>query len=335
MFRQNIKVSSTRLPVLDLLRVIAMFFVMLMHSPVTGDPKDKPAVFFLKSFIASGAVPLFFLLSGYLGARKINDRGVSIGCYAKEKLHTLVIPFLFWNALVLSLVFLAKAIGLDSVSRSSGAYFDVEPTVSSIASALLGIGRPPIVYQFWFLRDLIVVTLVSFVICRYIPRIPLLPWLLFFIPIPMASSMGYFLLGYTIQPYFSTSQYFVGQSLGSYCIAWILLGCGTIVMWTSIPFPLQQIGSTTFILFLSLLLSRFALGQRLAVLGSSTFLVYAIHEPMQTFIAKIWLAHGWPLYGSLFSFLLIPIVVLPLCILAYYFIRRLLPWLLPYVTGGR
>ena len=327
--------SSPRQAVLDLLRVIAMFFVMLMHSPVTGDPRNESVVFFLKSFLASGAVPLFFMLSGYLGARKINDRGVNIGSYAGEKLRTLVIPFLFWNALVLSLVFLAKALGVDSLFRSSGAYFDVEPTLSSMASAFFGIGRSPIVYQFWFLRDLIVVSVVSFAVCRYLPRIPLLPWLLFFIPVPMAHSLGYFLLGYTLQPSLPTSPYLVGQSLGSYCVAWILLGCWTLLMGTSIPYPLQQIGSAAFIFFLTLLLSRLALGQRLAVLGSSTFLIYAIHEPMQTIMAKIWLEQGWPLYGSLFCFLLIPFVVFPTCILAYYFLRRLSPGLLPYMTGGR
>jgi hypothetical protein len=65
------------------------------------------------------------------------------------------------------------------------------------------------------------------------------------------------------------------------------------------------------------------------------FLVYAIHEPTQTIMAKIWLARGWPWYGSLLCFLLIPLVVFPTCILAYSWLRRWTPRLLLYVTGGR
>lgn len=328
-------VRSPRLPALDLLRVVAMFFVMLIHSPVTGDPQDRPVLYFVKDFLAGGAVPAFFLLSGYLGAKKIRDPGVSAGVYVREKLRTLVLPFVLWNGLTLSLVFLAKALHVDSISRSSGAYFDVEPTLSSMAAALFGVGRSPIAYQFWFVRDLIIVSVVSLVVCRVLPRIPLLPWLLFFIPVPMAGSMGYFLLGVAIQLHVSTWRGLGGTSLGLYCAAWILVGLATVMRGTPIPYPLQQIGSAAFLFFVALLLSRVAWGQRLAALGSSTFIVYALHEPIQTLMAKIWLMRAWPWYGSFLCFLLIPLVVFPVCVLVYALLRRWSPRLLQVLTGGR
>ena len=329
------QVDTTHLRSLDILRVIAIFFVMLIHSTVSGDVKDRSGIFFLVRFLEFGAVPVFFLLSGYLGARKINSKDVSAYRYAKDKYHTLIVPFLFWNALVLSLVFIAKLAGLHHIINGNGAYFDVKPTFTSIASALFGIGRSPIVYQFWFLRDLIVVSAASFVACRYLPRIPLLSWLLFFIPVPMASSMGYYLLGYNLQTYLPVSKFPSPKLSGIYCTVWILLGWGVKSTGTQIPYPLLQIGSAAFLFFFALMLYHFTWGKQLAAIGTSTFIVYAMHEPMQTIISKAWQAQGWPGYGSLFGLFLIPIIVFPLCVLVYFTVKRLCPFMLQYMTGGR
>jgi len=331
--------NTTRLPVPDLARVIAVILVTLCHCPVTGSDENMPAALLVRGFhfLGDGVPPLFFLLSGYLGASKINDRTIRMGRYAAGKLRTLAVPFLFWNALLLSLVFLARALGIEALTRSGGAYFDVKSTLSSVASAWLGIGRAPIVYQFWFLRDLIVVSILGIVVCRALARIPLLLLLLLLlaIPVPMARSMGCFLLGYSIKPHGRVLQSLAWQLLLGYCLAWILLGWGISMEWIAVPTLLQHIGSAAFLFCLAALFCRCALGRRLAVLGSASFFVYAAHEPTQTLLAKIWLMRGWPWFGSVFYFLFIPSVVFASCILVYHGLRRSAPGLLPYVTGGR
>ena len=327
--------SNKRIVTLDLDRIVAMIFVMFIHSPINADPKDNPAMFFLKGFIACGAVPTFFLLSGYLSAGKINSPTLGMGAYVGGRFRALIIPFLFWNTLVLLLVFAAKNMGLNTFARGSGAYFDVQPTFTSIASALFGIGRSPIVYQFWFLRDLIVVSLFAPVICRCLPHLPLLPWLLFFVPLPLASSLGFFLLGYQLQAIFPDVPNPKLPASALFCFAWILLGWGLIWEWTSLPFLLQQLGSVFFIFHLAAMLAATRVGQRLSLIGPAVFLVYALHEPTQTIIAKASQAYGLPGYGGLVYFLLIPGIVFPACVLAYYALRRFCPFLLPYLTGGR
>jgi len=306
---------------------------------VTDSDEKLPALTLVKGFLflGYGVPPLYFLLSGYLGARKINDRTVRVGRYAKEKFRTLAVPFLFWNALLLFLIFLAKGLGIEALTRSSGAYFNVKPTLSSVASAWLGIGRRPIVYQFWFVRDLIVVSILGIVVCRTLPRIALLLLLLLLlvVPVPMARSMGCFLLGYFLKPHGHIWQSPAWQLLLAYCLAWILLGWGIFMQWIAMPTLLQHIGSAAFLFCLAALLCRFTLGRRLAALGSASFFVYAAHEPTQTLVAKIWLARGWPWHGSVFYFFVIPSMVFAACILAYHVLRRSAPGLLPYVTGGR
>jgi fucose 4-O-acetylase-like acetyltransferase len=120
--------APTRNIPLDLVRVISIFLVLSIHSPFEANIKSAAGFSFLRSwisFIAYGAVPVFFLLSGYLGARKIDSMSVSTREYIREKTHALVLPFLTWNAAVLLLVFLAKGMGWDSPFRGSGRYFDV------------------------------------------------------------------------------------------------------------------------------------------------------------------------------------------------------------------
>ncbi len=325
-----------RSQILDLIRVIAIFFVMVGHSPISEDLKQHSVIFFLTDFLANGAVPAFFMLSGYLGARKIDDQQVSFGAYIREKVHTLVIPFLFWNGLLLSLVLVAKHFGLEALRRGeSGGYFEVEPNFSSIASALFGIGRNPIVYQFWFLRDLIIISPISFLICRHFPRIPLLPWLLFLIPLQVVGSMGFFLLGYSLKGYAPTALSLTPRAMGRYCAVWILCGYGLVCGWTSIPYPFQKLGSAIFLLFLAQLFTGSKIGQWLAGFAGATFLIYAMHQPTQSIIAKIWQSLNWGCDGSLFAFFLIPILVFPMGVLLHSFLQQRRSCLLPYLTGGR
>lgn len=308
---------------------------MFIHSPVTGDIKSQPDVFILKSFLASGAVPVFFLLSGYLGGRKIQSSEFRFSGYAKEKLHTLVVPFLFWNFLTLSLVFAAKASGHASAWRGNGAYFDVELSAPSIISALCGIGRPPIVYQFWFVRDLIIVSFAAVVVCRLLPKIPLLPWLFFLIPFSISSSLAFYLVGDQLRTYLPPEKFPNVRSSTLYCLCWLLIGVATLLGFISIRSPLEEIGSASFILMLAVIFSATRFGRRIALLGPATFFIYATHEPLVTIVGRTWYILKFPLYGSSFCFLLIPAVVFSICTCAYLILNKTCPRIMAVATGGR
>jgi hypothetical protein len=199
----------------------------------------------------------------------------------------------------------------------------------------LGIGRTPIVYQFWFLRDLIIATFLAFFLCRHVPKIPLLPWLFFFIPLPVAASLGYYLLGYQLHSYLLPGKFPTVHVSFLYCACWLLMGIGVLVNMIVIPFPLQQIGSAAFIFMLAIIAAANSLTARLSILGSAVFFVYAAHEPLQTILSKSWQILHIPAYGTFLCFLLIPAVVFPLCVVTYRILRNLAPRLTAFVTGGR
>jgi surface polysaccharide O-acyltransferase-like enzyme len=280
--------SITRNVTLDLARVFAIFFVMFIHSPAKAEIISTPGVFFLKGFISCGAVPIFFMLSGFFGRSKIDSKTVTATHFIQDRARTLLLPFLLWNGAVILLVLFAKHMTFFSRLREGGTYFDVEPTVSSISCALLGIGRLPIVYQFWFLRDLMVVVMVAFFLCRCVPRIPLLPWLCFAIPLPMASSLGYYLLGYQLRSLLPPEKFPTFRSSALYCTCWLMIGVGVMAGIISIPNPLKEIGSASFIFMMAIMASTTSFAARLSTLGFAIFFVYAAHEPLQSFFAREW-----------------------------------------------
>ncbi|MFC1467315.1 acyltransferase family protein [Verrucomicrobiota bacterium] len=317
---------------IDLARVIGMIFVMLIHSPFSEE--NNLPHYLLKNYIAGGAVPLFFLMAGYFSTKNMNSSNIKTLDFLKKRFYTLILPFLFWNSAILLLVFIAKLSGISSSFTGEGAYFNVEKNLSSILSALFGIGRGPIVYQFWFLRDLIVVSVTAFLLRKWIVKIPFLAWVLFFIPLPFAKSMGYYLLGYSVAENPVKLQIKKGSCL-IFSIIWVGLGIGSFWGVITISAPLQQIGSALFIFLVAQILSDSSIGNRISTLGTAVFFMYATHEPLQTIIAKIWQKTALPGYGSLGCFLIIPVVTFFACWIGYIGVKKFTPRLLPILTGGR
>jgi len=326
--------NKTRIAALDLTRPIGMFFVMLIHSSFIENGNRSVAHFILKMHIGSGAVPMFFLLAGYLSARDMDSPEMKTSEFIAKKARRLIVPFLFWNVLLLVLVFAVKLSGASSALRGSGAYLDVAGSPTSILSALVGVGRFPIVYQFWFLRDLIVVSIACFLLRGLVSRIPFLPWMLLLAPLPMAGSMGFYLLGYSTRNVAPTDLPRQDSS-AFYCVLWIALGVGQFYSHMTIPPLIQRLGSAVFILMLSNALSHRSVGARLSAGGALIFFVYAAHEPLQTTMAKSWQLLNIPGFGSLWCFLVIPAVAYVVCWLVYRVLRRYAPRLMPFMTGDR
>lgn len=275
------------------------------------------------------------MLSGYFAAKSLHTENQRFASFARTKLNTLIIPFLFWNFFILAIVLVVKQSGIAEHFRGGGAYFDVELNPISIACAVLGINRDPIVYQFWFLRDLIVVSFVVFLLRQVIFRVPLLPWLMLLVPLPFASSLGYFLLGHSLRNLLPTENFPKTSSSLLFCLGWLAIGLGVHANWVNVPYPLHRIGSACFMFMISVALSSFKGTRGLALLGSATFFIFATHEPLQTILSKTWQIIGLPYYGSLFFYLTVFSMTLVMVLAGYFMLRRFAPGFLSMATGSR
>lgn len=310
-----------------------MIFVMLIHSFLNKESASTYPGFLLKQYIAAGAVPFFFLLSGFLSGKKLASREVTAQTYAKDRFTRLVVPFLIWNAGILALVFGLKFAGISNLIHGHGSYFDVEPTFQSISAALFGIGRAPIVYQFWFIRDLILVSIMALPLVRYCSSIPLLPWFFLLMPFPLALSLGYFLLGVRARQVFSLASLPASGNALIFSAIWLILG---FLMWNrsiQIPEIIVTLGSATFIMMFSLVVSRHIWSPDPAPAGSFIFFIYATHEPFQSLLSRLWGILGMPWGGSFFSFIFIPFITFVIFGCVFYILHRWLKKPLDIITG--
>src|ERR1035438_3657752 len=183
----NDEVSSR----IEILRFPLIVGVVFIHNYPTSVHMDHGSIgvthasalvefvrFFISQGVAIIAVPLFFLMSGYL---------FFLGGWSREKyvsklkrrIHTLLIPFLFWNIMTLVVFAIGESI---PQTKKYFAYTDWPPVHSfsllNYINALLGITvQHPISYQFWFIRDLMTLVILVPVIHFLLVRKSALPFI--------------------------------------------------------------------------------------------------------------------------------------------------------------
>ena len=163
------KYLSRKIEVLSFLSIILVLF---LHSSIGGkfdfwkitESAGIVNDIIMLSFpqgITRIAVPLFMLISGYLFFRNVERGGQIIHKY-KSRFYSLVIPYLFWELLwlviVMGVVFLGIKLGVTNESFKSTFFADNLKFDKDLIWTFL---RPLPVWQFWFLRDLICLIIIS------------------------------------------------------------------------------------------------------------------------------------------------------------------------------
>lgn len=135
--------------------------------------------FFIQDFISQGiarvAVPLFFLISGYLFFRNFKLNSEKLKHKYKSRFWSLAVPYVLWNTWGVVFLFL-----LQSVPASKQYFAEKLVSDYSIMDFANRILVDPIPYQLWFLRDLIIYVLVSPLIYLLVKKTGLLPVLVAF-----------------------------------------------------------------------------------------------------------------------------------------------------------
>lgn len=137
---------------LDVLRILACFFVVFMHTASDAlrcEAAQRPGWYALAaaSSLAFCAVPLFFMISGYLLTN--SPQTGDVGVLWKRRLPRLILPLAFWSLAHIAL----------TVIRSR------QWSIPSIARSVLDALQSPVNISFWFMYTLIALYLVSPVLC--------------------------------------------------------------------------------------------------------------------------------------------------------------------------
>ncbi len=345
--------------IINLLRFVLIVSVVFMHNYGTTIKIDGEAInvnnlnypifyttsLFFAKIIGGLRVPFFFMISGYFFFYKINFNEDIYKQKIKKRIKSLLIPYLYWNATCL--------LGFS--------LFDLEYNLVNVLRAFwnlveFGGWYFPAAYQFWFVRDLIVISLLSPLVYLYVKylKIPGLILLCFcwiyVIQIPYIGRQGlkmdavfFFSLG----AWFSLHRKILLEEFEKYKkISYVFFVLFTMAdLYTQMFYKyIPLIHQTNVLLGI---ISFFNLAKWIIVkkdisisksLSSASFFLFAIHEPWMLKNIKNYIFETFKPQSDLFLtflFFLIPAIVTGLCLGLFYLGMELIPTFMNIITGGR
>jgi peptidoglycan/LPS O-acetylase OafA/YrhL len=357
------KLDNTSIQRLQLLRfplIVGVIFIHAYSSTVAlstgqvGLLNVSPTVMFIRDFISQGmariSVPLFFLMSGYLFFRVGQFSLIEYVAKLKRRIHTLVIPYLFWNSLVLGFLAAAQLIPLAQPYFSGANQVVGDYTWIDYFEAFIGWRGYPISFQFWFIRDLMILVLctpVIYLIHKKAPYIFLgllgLCWVCDYEPIamPAIEGMMFFssgaILGLRRVSLFATDR--LGPLFSIIYIA--LLFVSTLTRGAPFNPYLHKagiiFGIVTVLYATKPVLKHERISKTLEILGMASFFIFAVHEPALKITRKI-IYRTITVDSSgqaLLIYLLLPLFIITIAMIAYRILSVTTPKLLSIITGGR
>ncbi len=354
---------------INFLRFPLIFGVVLMHSRLTdiaGSPitiDNYPFYYHLSlvltDILFSIRVPLFFFISGVLFFHNIEY--FTSQTYIKKiknRFHTIFLPYLFWSIVAL-LLYLSIEIMTPSVSLGSKkAILDYTPfdfirslwTVPSSQSTDI-VYDVPMVFQFWFLRDLMVAMILSplvFFSVKYFKHYFLIAlFVLAFLNIipdsPGFKALNFFF--FSFGAYLSIKKNNVIQTFDRFYslsgwLTLILTFCLYLSMgsdWYRPVYMLYALICMAFIFSFTAKKIKVEKWRPIPFLTVSVFFVYASHGFITSFCVKILpnllkIDKDWQLC---LLFISIPIFVVSLCVVIFHIARKYFPRFTAFITGGR
>ncbi|MBU0498922.1 MAG: acyltransferase [Gammaproteobacteria bacterium] len=300
--------------------------------------------------LARMAVPLFFLMAGYLFFANLELTRQGYLAKLRGRIWTLLVPFLFWNLLFLTIVLLAQASPVTQPYFGGGAKLLTDATPYRYLNAIFGLSGYPIAYHFWFIRDLMLLVLLAPVIAP-VMRYAALPfyvamyicWVGNLWPLVAPGAVGLLFFAAGAHLALKGESLFVFDRFGKLALIAYLPLLIADVIWYGTGFNVYihrtgLIVGILAVLYSTRLITRNErLTRWLVSLGGASFFVYAAHEPLLGVLRT--LAYRYvPLDGPLSPLLLylfIPVLVMALLALGHRLLGVHFPRALSWVSGGR
>lgn len=348
--RQSVLIEAMRFPLIVL--------VLLEHSVAKNlapmrRSLDSANVFhftteLISHHLCSIAVCWFFVFSGFLFFRSVKDGQVNGAWFAdkwKRRAHSLLFPYLFWNLFNILAILLVTA-----AFRKIGIPFSTDPLYSVERGPLFWFVTGPVDFPLWFVRDLIVMTLLTplyWFLCTKAPRFTL-------VLLAVVYLVSYLTGGTLLQAFaFFGAGAWMGirrTNMLAICrsirfpaaflalvlafLATSLYGDDLHQLFRLLFFPF---GMITFMNICDRLINRPKTRRNMLVLSQTVFFVYAAHEIyilgwVKGFLVRVFgatLPARWLIYFAA------PALTLVICLMLFWIFKRLTPHVLAFACGWR
>lgn len=352
--------SSIRLRLLNFPLIIGVVYIhaysaTIDHAGVSFGPEHLDYFTdFVRTLISQGlariAVPLFFLMSGYFFFLGFTWSWRGFGQKLAVRAKSLLLPYLFWTLSVVVTRFLGQCIPVVNAYFAGGDGLLADLSVYDLVNALLGLTRAPEAYHFWFIRDLMLLMLLSpliVVLLRYVAMpflgVVFFVWITATWPIYTPDVVG--VLFFSLGSYLAMKgeSLFLCDRYGKWFVLVYIPVLFADVIWYDAPFNVCLhrcgivIGLVAILFGSKFILTNERLKNILLWLGGSSFFVYAAHEPLLGIartVAFQFLPFNWP-YTVLLIYLLVPLAVVAVLVVVHTVLGAYVPGVLRVVTGGR
>lgn len=334
---------------------------------------------FFSVVIAGSAVPIFFIISGYLLFLKVEEYNKAVYVSKlRKRLHSLVIPYFSWILLFIlwTLIFKIGGILLHGKSWTGileffqeNGYLHMLWDCSVWAERITWLGiethnSGPILLPFWYMRDLIMMVIISPVIYLLIQKTKIIFIILllaiYVFDIRVSWMSGTFTCA---SLFFSLGAYFAVKKQDFTDVLWMwkkILCPVAVVLIVSQTYSGSAMGDETskmshplLVIFQSfaliLLASALCKYPKLyninKKLARTSFFIYALHPFILCYVITVFsklailadkvtpVSDSW--YVMTFNYLASPLVCVLFCIAIYWFLQKYLPSFLGMIVGER
>lgn len=346
--------SSSRLTLLRFPLIVGVVFVHAYGVPGGVGPSSW-GVEWVRNLVSQGlaaiAVPLFFMISGYLFFWGFTWSRAHYFSKLRSRVKTLLVPYLFWNAATLLFYIVVKAWPVTRGYFSGKSPLEIFGAYDYL-NVFLGLGGLPMAYPFWFIRDLMVLAVLAPIIYFMVNALPgpflavvFGGWLLEVWPvqIPNAVATVFFSLGACLAV--KHKNLFAWDTFGRYAA---LLYVPIVLLdahYNREPWFWPYLNKTGVLLGMVMVLSATKwvvktekLKAGLLWLSGVSFWVYALHEPV--LLAGIKQVAYRALCPSspgviLALYFAIPVAAILAAIVLHRILFRVAPGVTRVITGGR
>lgn len=342
--------------VLNVTRFLMSIFIVFLHAHTSvrmydyfGNlPLYQHIIYLFSIQFGNVSVPTFFIISGYLFFLGYQQTWKCYQRKIKKRFFSLLLPYFFWNALMLIAFYIAECIPSvqDLFNDSRKLLHDCNFFDFLDAFWIYNDSAGPILTQLWFVRNLIVLAVLSpiiYIFIRYAKIVGLAflgIWWIFAPGVPnLESSIFYFCLGayFSIYGKSLTGEIQKIAQLLFLLFPLILIG-DTLLDGTIIANYMHRIQVFTGVLFIIALVSVLIEKDKIrdiTFLSSSSFFLYVAHDPMLRFMRKFSIKYVD--YNSEFQMITLYFVTIVVNVsivyVIFWLLRKYMPGFLKWTTG--
>ena len=339
---------------IKLLSSLSIILVLYIHSGFHDYPHEILGMkfnHFLQSAISTQlgrcAVPMFYMISGYLFFQKVNSLG-DVFDKMKKRVKTLLVPYIIAALFFPMFLLLIEQIPFAAkMSNGSDFIIEFQKPIGNVLKSLFLVkdgGSSPLAFHLWFLRDLIILVACSpvlFYLRKYLKRgwVCLIFFLLSYIHMPVVSFSSFF--------WFIAGDAFLNsiEKIRSWFWPMIYIVISVIALlssnecFTYLQIPITFVGVIAIWSVYDFLVNKsFCLKNHhyMSIACSFTFFIYLFHEPTLNIVRRLLIfILGRTSLGFAINYMVSPWIFAFAFIIVGYFFRKYASRSYSVCVGGR